>query len=134
MWWLYFDQADHPALGSLRAAFLWGYGHLVVFASAAAVGAAIAVTVDHKTDHTVISDTAAGLTIAAPVAIYLTAVWLIHVLPGRNGALATAFPICAALALSTALLGTWASPALALLLAALVALMLLQRERVGLAT
>ena len=128
MWWLYFDQADHPEPGSFRAAFSWGYGHLFIFASAAAVGAAIALTVDHKTDHTEISDTVAGLVIAAPVAVYLAAVWLIHVLPGHDrGVLVLAFPACALLALASTLLGTWALPAVALLLAGLVTLMLLQR-------
>jgi low temperature requirement protein LtrA len=128
MWWLYFDQAEHPEPGSFGAVFRWGYGHLFVFASAAAVGAAIAVTVDHKTDHTVITDTAAGLAVAAPVAVFLAAVWLIHVLPNRNGVLGAAFPLTAALVLATALAGTWAVPAIAALLVLLIALMLLEQE------
>ena len=129
MWWLYFDQAEHPEPGSFAAAFRWGYGHLFVFAAAAAVGAAIAVTVDHKTDHTVISDTTAGLVIAIPVAVYLAAVWLIHVLPVNDDLLVPAFPVTALLVLASALAGTWALPIIAILLAALVALMLLQSER-----
>ena len=129
MWWLYFDQAEHPEPGSFAAAFRWGYGHLFVFAAAAAVGAAIAVTVDHKTDHTVISETTAGLVIAIPVAVYLAAVWLIHVLPVNDDLLVPAFPITALLVLASGLAGTWALPIIAILLAALVALMLLQSER-----
>ena len=129
MWWLYFDQAEHPQPGSFRAAFLWGYGHLFIFASAAAVGASIAVAVDHKTDHTLISDTAAGLAVAAPVAIFLAAVWLIHVLPNRNGILVSAFPATIALVLASAFLGTWAIPATALVLVLLLAIMLLDYER-----
>ena len=50
MWWIYFDMpAEHVvdrARGRMTAnaggAFLWGYGHYVVFASAAAAGAGIA--------------------------------------------------------------------------------------------
>jgi low temperature requirement protein LtrA len=129
MWWLYFDQAEHPEPGSFGAAFRWGYGHLFIFASAAAVGAAIALAVDHKTDHTAINDTTAGLAIALPVAIYLIAVWLIHVVPNRNGALVAAFPLTVALVLATAFAGTWALLAIAALLVALIALMLLEQER-----
>ena len=44
MWWMYFDRPVHDLLTSLRKAFMWGYGHYVVFASAAAVGAGLAVS------------------------------------------------------------------------------------------
>ena len=36
MWWLYFDAPAHQVLTSLRRAFVWGYGHYLVFAAAAA--------------------------------------------------------------------------------------------------
>ena len=64
MWWIYFDQpADavaeraRDAFGDApRQAFVWGYGHLVVFASAAAVGAGLQVVFDRarrpcRVDH-----------------------------------------------------------------------------------
>jgi low temperature requirement protein LtrA len=127
MWWLYFDEAEHPREGSLSAAITWGYGHLFVFGAAAAVGAGIAVEVDYKTGAAQIGETEAALSTAVPVALYVIAVWLLHVLPNRHGALVAAFPVAAALALAAVftparILGT------AIVLAALVALMILVRE------
>src|SRR4029453_8659146 len=62
-----------------RSAFIWGYGHLVVFASAAAVGAGLAATVDHAVGHTELTSTGAGLAVTVPVSVYLLSVWLLHV-------------------------------------------------------
>jgi low temperature requirement protein LtrA len=46
VWWLYFDFVDGRALMlSNRAAFQWGYGHLLVFASIGAMGAGAKVAV-----------------------------------------------------------------------------------------
>src|SRR5260370_1080882 len=49
MWWIYFDQPAHHVLLSRRAAFGWGSGHLVVFASTAAVGTGLAVAASSPT-------------------------------------------------------------------------------------
>ena len=47
LWWMYFLQPMGDALHHHRdRAFLWGYGHFVVFASAAAVGASLEVVAD----------------------------------------------------------------------------------------
>ncbi|HKO84713.1 MAG TPA: low temperature requirement protein A, partial [Actinomycetota bacterium] len=43
MWWLYFSKESHEFLTSLRAGIVWGYGHYLIFAAAAAVGAGLAV-------------------------------------------------------------------------------------------
>lgn len=128
MWWLYFDQAEHPEPGSFAAAFRWGYGHLFIFASAAAVGASIALAIDHKTHTTEVAAMTAGLAVVIPVAIFLAVVWLIHVLPNRDGVLLAAFPVAAGLVLASALLGTWAIPATALILVLLLAVMLFEYE------
>jgi low temperature requirement protein LtrA len=50
----------------------------VVFASAAAVGAGLAVAVDQATHHSPLSDTQAGFALTVPVAIFVTAVWALH--------------------------------------------------------
>jgi len=77
-WWLYFERPAHEMLTSMRAAFLWGYGHYFVFASAAAVGAGLAVAVDHATHHADISRVAAGAAVSVPVAVYLLCLWFLH--------------------------------------------------------
>jgi low temperature requirement protein LtrA len=124
MWWLYFDTPAHERLTSLRRAFLWGYGHYPVFASAAAVGAGLAVAVDFKTGTAHIPAVGAGYSIAVPVAVFLLSVWALHIRASRTGAVTPAYLITTGLVLVTPL-----TPApvelIALLLAALVAVTVL---------
>ena len=61
-------------------AFLWGYGHYVVFLAAAAVGAGVAVMVDSITHHAHVSDTAAAASFTIPVILYLLAVGFLQTL------------------------------------------------------
>ena len=78
MWWMYFDRPVHDLLTSLRKAIVWGYGHYFVFASAAAVGAGLAVNVDQATHHAKIGAVGAGAAVAIPVAIFLICLWVLH--------------------------------------------------------
>ena len=121
LWWLYFDRPVHRVFRTLRASLLWGYGHYVIFASAAAVGAGLAVAVDHATHRAEISGTLAGYAVAVPVAVYLIGVWLLRVRPYRGGPVSRVFPVVAAATLVTPLLPA-SIELLAVLLAGLVAL------------
>jgi low temperature requirement protein LtrA len=85
MWWLYFAKPARLLLRSNRSAFPWGYGHLVIFASAAAVGAGLAVLVDQVTGGVHLSRTEAAATVTVPVALYLLTVWLLHLRPHHRG-------------------------------------------------
>jgi low temperature requirement protein LtrA len=78
MWWFYFDRPVHDLLTSLRRAIVWGYGHYVLFASAAAVGAGLAVAVDQAVDRAKVSAAGAGAAVAIPVAVYVVCLWLLH--------------------------------------------------------
>jgi low temperature requirement protein LtrA len=78
MWWAYFDRPVHDLLTSLGKAIVWGYGHYLVFAAAAAVGAGLAVNVDQVTHHAKISAGAAGAAVAIPVAVFLVCLWFLH--------------------------------------------------------
>jgi len=78
MWWLYFVRPGHDLLISSRAAFLWGYGHYLIFAAAAAAGAGLAVLVDLAKGKAHISAFWAGQALAIPVAAYILTVWLVH--------------------------------------------------------
>jgi low temperature requirement protein LtrA len=88
IWWLYFDQPVHQMLVDKPAAFRWGYGHLVVFASLAAVGAGLSVTIDAATGHGELSSLGAGATVAVPVSVFLLATWLLIVGPDHRSRLA----------------------------------------------
>jgi len=85
MWWLYFSKEAHELLTSLRAGIVWGYGHYLVFASAAAVGAGLAVNVDLVTHHAAIGPRAAAAAFTIPVALFLLAVWALQVRPHHLG-------------------------------------------------
>ena len=98
MWWLYFSKDAGSVLTSQRTAFVWGYGHYAVFASAAAVGAGLAVIADtagNAPEH--LTDTAATASFTVPVAVFLLAVgflhWRPHHLTRRHTALAPAFAL-----------------------------------------
>jgi low temperature requirement protein LtrA len=79
LWWAYFKRparlTEHVRM---RVAFMWGYGHYVVFASAAALGAGLQVAIDNLRGVTSLTAEGAALTVAIPVAIYLVAVGAIH--------------------------------------------------------
>ena len=85
MWWLYFAKESHEFLTSLRVAIVWGYGQYLVFASAAAVGAGLAVNVDYLTDHAAIGARGAAAAFTIPVALFLLAVWALQVRPHHLG-------------------------------------------------
>jgi low temperature requirement protein LtrA len=80
MWWIYFAKPAGSQLVSNRVAFPWGYGHFVVFASAAAVGAGVAVVVDSVTGASHLAETAAASAFTIPVILYVLAVTVIHTL------------------------------------------------------
>jgi len=134
MWWFYFDRPTHNLLDSLQTVFLWGYGHLFIFAAAAAVGAGIAVTVDQATHHAEIGPRGAGFAVAIPVAIYLMGLWAIHTRPRASSWFQIAlFPVATLLILLTPLTG---QPVLwtGLLMAVLLSIKLIARYRYGVGT
>jgi len=85
MWWLYFNAPTVGVLerteageGGLRGAFMWGFGHYVIFLAAAAVGAGVAVVVDVQTGQAEVSLQTATLAVGIPVAIYVASMWALH--------------------------------------------------------
>jgi low temperature requirement protein LtrA len=78
-WWIYFDHPGHLA-PTAKNAFRWGYGHVVVFASLAALGAGIEVAIDAVTGHA--SERIAALSVAIPMACYPLGLALIMMLNG----------------------------------------------------
>ncbi len=117
LWWIYFAKPAHRFLKSNRIAFVWGYGHYFIFASAAAVGAGLAVNVDHVLGLAAIDARLAGASVAVPVALFLLTVWLLHVRPHLPGmGLSLLFPIAIAGVLG-AIFSSWPVPVVAVVLA-----------------
>ncbi|MEO8480088.1 MAG: low temperature requirement protein A [Gemmatimonadota bacterium] len=103
-WWLYFDDLDPARMSvtSLRRGFVWAYGHALVFAATAAIGAGLAIAVDQGTGHTAISLRTASFAIAIPVALFLTMQWLLNdLLPVRPVQRPWLLPFMAVLVLLT---------------------------------
>ncbi|HZD74971.1 MAG TPA: low temperature requirement protein A [Actinomycetota bacterium] len=122
MWWLYFEQhADEWLSTTSLGSFVWGYGHYLIFASAAGVGAGLQVAVDQGTGHAELPTWGAAAAVAVPVALYLLSVWLLHTgAEPRPSPRRVGYPLAAMLALAAIALGE-AVLVIGLLLAALVA-------------
>ncbi|MGW4922792.1 low temperature requirement protein A [Streptomyces parvulus] len=98
LWWLYFAQDAPRRLRTQSTAMLWGYGHYVVFASAAAVGASLAVNVARVTGHAALTNVEAAATYTVPVALFITCVWLLHRRAAQASGMASVLTPLAALA------------------------------------
>jgi low temperature requirement protein LtrA len=91
LWWAYFARENAGMLRNPRAVWVFGYGHLPVFASVAAVGAALAAAVD-----VVEGDADAGSrAVALVLAVAVSVVWLtisgLHAMNDRE-TVSTMFP------------------------------------------
>ncbi len=108
-WWIYFVVPIHGHLSSSRKAFLWGYGHYLIFASAAAIGAGLEVAVEQAVGKAHISTLAASAAVTLPTALFLLTVWALHARHYKVGtAQQLVLPVTAlAVALCT-FLGDWA--------------------------
>ncbi|MFE0461187.1 low temperature requirement protein A [Kitasatospora sp. NPDC058965] len=120
-WWIYFAAPIHQHLRSNRQAFLWGYGHFVVFGAAAAIGAGLEVAVEHAVGKAHVSAAAATAAVTVPAALYLFTVWLLHSRHGKRGTAQWVLPVAAVAVLLCTLLGGSGVPAAGLVAAAAVA-------------
>ena len=97
LWWAYFkhrpDVGHHRTLGAMIG---WGYGHYVVFASVAALGAGLQVAAESIHQPIDLDPTAIALTVGVPVVVFLVADAVLHV---RGRSLADAWPIAVTVAL-----------------------------------
>ena len=84
LWWLYFSRNDGEALARVHDrynhdTFLWGYGHYVLFASGAAIGAGLAARVDVWRHNSASSHLETAFAVTVPVALVLATMWTICV-------------------------------------------------------
>ncbi|MGC0340058.1 low temperature requirement protein A [Streptomyces sp. SLBN-8D4] len=108
-WWIYFVVPIHGHLRSNKQAFLWGYGHYLVFAPAAAIGAGLEVAVEQAVGKAHISTLAASAAVTLPTALYLLTVWLLHSRYFKVGiAQQLVLPVTALLVICCTFLGDWA--------------------------
>ncbi|MFG3022154.1 low temperature requirement protein A [Streptomyces sp. NPDC048254] len=121
-WWIYFVVPIHGHLRSNRESFLWGYGHYLIFASAASIGAGLEVAVEQAVGTAHISTLAASAAVTLPTALYLLTVWALHSRYFKVGiAQQLVLPMTALLVICCTFLGDWAVPAAGLVSALAVA-------------
>ncbi|MFJ4889082.1 MULTISPECIES: low temperature requirement protein A [unclassified Streptomyces] len=121
-WWIYFVVPIHGHLRTSGQAFLWGYGHYLIFASAAAIGAGLEVAVEQAVGTAHISTLAASAAVTLPTALYFLAVWVLHSRYFKVGiGQQLVLPTTALLVILCTFLGDWAVPAAGIVAALAVA-------------
>ena len=84
LWWLYFSRDAADVLGRARlegthVEYLFGFGHYVIYAAAAAVGAGLAARAEYVAEpgdpHL---DLVTSAAVTVPVAVLLLALWAVH--------------------------------------------------------
>ena len=79
VWWLYFLE---PAARGLRErpswSYFWGYGHYLLFASIAAIGAGLEVAVAWTGHDAEVAGVVAGYAVAIPVAVVFALLYVLH--------------------------------------------------------
>jgi low temperature requirement protein LtrA len=79
LWWLYFLIPAGDGLSDRRdGSYLWGYGHYLVFASLAALGAGLEVAVEQVGHDLAASPPAICYAVAIPTAVFIVLLWLTH--------------------------------------------------------
>jgi low temperature requirement protein LtrA len=99
MWWLYFSKEGHLDGKSLFRTMAWGYGHYLIFASGAAIGAGFAVLVDIESQQAKASLLVGHYAVAVPVAIYMLGLWFVRDQFNLQGAGKAVLPVFATLVL-----------------------------------
>jgi low temperature requirement protein LtrA len=108
-WWIYFVVPIHGHLRSNHQAFLWGYGHYLIFAAAAAIGAGLEVAVEQAVGKAHISTLAASAAVTLPTALYLLTLWALHSRHFKVGiAQQAVLPVTALALICCTFLGEWA--------------------------
>jgi low temperature requirement protein LtrA len=71
VWWAYFDPPGSTQMAlNERTSWVWGYGHLPIFAAVAAIGAGLSVAAE-VLDHTShLSEVGAAFAVAVPVSLF----------------------------------------------------------------
>ena len=72
LWWSYFKHSAAEGIRqSLRWTFVWAFGHYLIFAAVAALGAGLQISIETLTHSIRVSPQYAALAVAIPVATYL---------------------------------------------------------------
>ncbi|HZD65958.1 MAG TPA: low temperature requirement protein A [Acidimicrobiales bacterium] len=89
LWWSYFKHSTWERRGgSFGMTLVWGYGHYLIFAAVAALGAGLSVVIDSLGHHASVSPVFAAYTVAVPVAVFLVVLGLLTLVSRDEPAIA----------------------------------------------
>ncbi len=78
-WWLYFARDNAGILVDNSVGYVWGFGHYVIFGTAAALGAGLAARVDYYSHHSEVSDLISSAFVTGSGAAFLAALWIVSI-------------------------------------------------------
>jgi low temperature requirement protein LtrA len=79
MWWIYYMLPSAEMLHEHRdRSFVWGYGHMIIFASIVATGAGLHVAAYFIEGKAHIGSVATVLAVAVPVSIYVVSIYALY--------------------------------------------------------
>ena len=107
-WWIYFAHEVGDLLGDQTSPYLWGYGHYIVFASAASIGAGAEVVAAWISGSGEVSARLAAASVTVPTAILLLVVWGLQARHFKSGLAQAIMPITAAAVLLCSFAGSYA--------------------------
>lgn len=121
VWWVYFCEREHLVSARFAVAFVWGYGHVLVFMATAALGAAVAASVDVAIGEAHTTQPAVSRYLGGSLALLSLMLWIVRdrflPLPAmRRPALAAMAAVFAAAALAGAPVWVFALLAVAMTL------------------
>jgi low temperature requirement protein LtrA len=125
LWWSYFKHSAAENIGrSLPWTFTWAFGHYVIFAAVAALGAGLQVAIGTLLHDTRVTPAFAAFAVAIPVAIYIVVLALLGTRGGEPVALGLTLVTAALLLAAAAATPVVTLPASTVIMMVLVALLL----------
>jgi low temperature requirement protein LtrA len=107
-WWIYFAHEAGDLLRDQTSPYLWGYGHYIVFASAASIGAGAEVVAAWTTGSEHISARLAASSVTVPTAVFLVVVWALQARHFKSGLMQAVMPATAVAVLLCTFAGSYA--------------------------
>ena len=108
VWWIYFAHEVGDLLGDQTSPYLWGYGHYIVFASAASIGAGAEVVAAWISGSGEISARLAAASVTVPTAVLLLVVWGLQARHFKSGLAQAIMPTTAVAVLLCSFAGSYA--------------------------
>lgn len=78
LWWIYFAEEQHLNRQDFARVFIWGYGHLFLFASVSLMGAGLAAYFDAMTYHSETDVQTVGWFVGGPLSVAMLTLWAVR--------------------------------------------------------